>query len=76
MTWSGREPSGRCTSRVTTDDCIRIALPNLKRLGMVQQHCMNRRTLSWSCDGRVVAQLTLVYDVDCHELYPCLRITG
>jgi hypothetical protein len=68
--------SGRRTSRATTDDCIRITLPNLKRLGMVKRHCMNRRNLSWTCDGRVVAQLTLVCDVDCHEAYPCLKIAG
>ncbi|MEI6644382.1 MAG: hypothetical protein WCL10_20425 [Novosphingobium sp.] len=37
---------------------------------------MNRRSLSWTCDGRVPAQLTLVCDVDCHEAYPCLKITG
>jgi len=40
--------SGRRTSRGTTDDCLRIALPDLKRLGMIKRHCMNRLTLSWS----------------------------
>ena len=27
--------SGRRTNRATTDDCLRIALPDLKRLGMI-----------------------------------------
>ena len=68
--------SGRRSSRATTDDCIRITFSHLKRLGMVKRHCMNRRTLSWTSDGRILAQLTLVCDVDCREPYPCLKITG
>jgi hypothetical protein len=68
--------SGRRSNRATTDDCIRIALPDLKRLGMVKRHCMNRRTLSWTRKGRMVAQLTLVSDVECREPHPCIKITG
>ena len=68
--------SGRRTDRTTTDECIQIRLPDLKRLGMVKRHCMNRQTLTWRCDGRISAQLTLVSDVDCREPYPCLKITG
>jgi len=68
--------SGRRSNRATTDNCLRIALPDLKRLGMVKRHCMNRQNLSWTCDGSIVARLTLVSDVDCHEPYPCLKITG
>ena len=68
--------SGRRTNRATTDDCLRIALPDLKRLGMIKRHCMNRRTLTWTRNGRMVAELTLVSDVDCREPYPCLKITG
>lgn len=30
----------------------------------------------WYLGGKVVAQLTLVSDVDCREPYPCLKITG
>jgi hypothetical protein len=67
--------SGRRTSEATMDDCIRIPLSDLKRLGMIKRHCTNRRTLSWTCDGRVTAELTLVCDVDCHEPFPCLKIT-
>ncbi|OYU33391.1 hypothetical protein, partial [Novosphingobium sp. PASSN1] len=69
-------PAGWIPTRTTTDDCIRIALPDLKRLDMIKRHCMNRRTLTWTSDGRIVAQLTLVSDVDCHEPYPYLKITG
>jgi hypothetical protein len=68
--------SGRRSSRVTTDECIRIRLPDLKHLGMIKRHCMHRRERTWYLDGKVVAQLTLVSDVDCREPYPCLKITG
>jgi hypothetical protein len=43
---------------------------------MINKHCMNRRNLSWSRDGRIVAELTLVCDVECREPYPCLKING
>lgn len=68
--------SGRRTNRFTTDECIQIRLPDLKRLGMIKRHCMNRQTLTWRCDGRISAQLTLVSDVHCREASPCLKITG
>ncbi len=68
--------SGRRSRRATTDDCLRILLPDLKRIGMLKRHCLNRRTLSWSRDGAIVAQLTLVADVDCREKYPNMKITG
>lgn len=68
--------SGRRSSRLTTDECIQIRLPDLKRLGMIKRHCMNRQTLTWRCDGRISAQLTLVSDVHCREASPCLKFTG
>lgn len=68
--------SGRRTTRNTTDECIEIRLPYLKRLGMVKRHCMHRQILTWRCNGRVSAQLTLVADVNCHEPFPCLKING
>lgn len=68
--------SGRRTHRATTDECIQIRLSDLKRLGMIKRHCMNRRTLTWRCDGRISAQLTLVSDVHCREASPCLKIAG
>lgn len=68
--------SGRRSSRLSTDECIQIRLPALKRLGMVKRHCMNRQTLTWRCDGRISAQLTLVSDVHCREPSPCLKFTG
>lgn len=67
--------SGRRTHRATTDECIQIRLPDLKRLGMIKRHCMNRQTLTWYCDGRISAQLTLVSDVHCREASPCIKIT-
>lgn len=68
--------SGRRTHRATTDECLQIRLPDLKRLGMIKRHCMNRQTLTWRCDGRISAQLTLVSDVHCREASPCLKIKG
>lgn len=68
--------SGRRSYRATTDECIRIRLPDLKRLGMIKRHCLHRRERVWYLGGKVVAQLTLVSDVDCREPYPCLKITG
>lgn len=68
--------SGRRTHRATTDECIQIRLPDLKRLGMIKRHCMNRQTLTWRRDGRISSQLTLVSDVHCREASPCLKITG
>lgn len=68
--------SGRRSTRATTDDCLHIQLPDLKRLGMLKRHCLNRRTLSWRLNGRTVAQFTLVADVDCREPFPSLKITG
>jgi hypothetical protein len=35
--------SGRRTDRPSTDECIRINLAEMKRWGMLQRHCMNRR---------------------------------
>lgn len=68
--------SGRRTHRATTDECLQIRLPDLKRLGMIKRHCMNRQTLTWRCDGLISAQLTIVSDVHCREASPCLKITG
>lgn len=68
--------SGRRTNRLTADECIQIRLPDLKRLGMVKRHCMHRQVLTWRCDGRISAQLTLVSDVHCREASPRLRVTG
>ena len=68
--------SGRRSDRTTTDECVRINLADLKRLGMLKRHCMNRRSRAWGSDGRTVAELTLVADVHCSEPYPCLKITG
>ena len=68
--------SGRRSYRATTDECIRIRLPDLNRLGMIKRDCMHRRDRTWYLGGKVVAQLTLVSDVDCREPYPCLKITG
>lgn len=68
--------SGRHTNRATTDECITIRLPDLKRLGMVKRHCMNRQALTWRCDGHITAQLTIVSDVHCRERFPCIKITG
>lgn len=68
--------SGRRTNRTTTDECIQIRLPDLKRRGMVKRHCMHRQILTWRCHGRASAQLTLVADVNCCEPFPCLKIFG
>jgi hypothetical protein len=68
--------SGRRTDRPSTDACIRINLADLKRWGMLQRHCMNRRERVWTVDGEVVAQLAIVADTDCLEPHPCLKITG
>jgi hypothetical protein len=48
----------------------------MKRWGMLQRHCMNRRERVWTVDGEVVARLTIVADTDCMEPHPCLKITG
>lgn len=68
--------SGRQSNRATTDECIRIRLSDLKRLGMVERDCICRQVLKWRRNGRISAQLTLVTDVRCREPYPCLKITG
>ena len=68
--------SGRRTDRPSTDACIRINLADLKRWGMLQRYCMNRRERVWTVGGEVVAQLTIVADTDCLEPHPCLKITG
>ena len=68
--------SGRHSNGPTTDECIRIELPQLKRLGMLERGCMNRRSRIWTRNGKTVAKLTLVSDIDCHERYPCLKMTG
>ncbi len=68
--------SGRRSNRATAEECIRINLADLKRLGMVRRDCMSRRDRKWTCDGQTVAMLTLVSDVHCREHQPCLRITG
>lgn len=68
--------SGRRTHRAATDECIQIRLSDLKRIGMIKRHCMNRQTLTWRCDGHISAQLTIVSDVHCRETSPCLKIAG
>jgi len=68
--------SGRRSNRPTTDDCLRINLPNLKQLGMLQRHCMARHSQEWSQYGQTIANLTLVIDVHCLEPSPRLTITG
>lgn len=68
--------SGRRAGRPSTDECIRINLSELKRWGMLQRHCMNRREPIWTIDGEVAARLTIVADTDCLEAVPCLKITG
>ncbi len=68
--------SGRRSNRPTTDECIRVSLAEMKRWGMLQRHCMNRRERVWTVDGEVVARLTIVADTDCMEPHPCLKITG
>ncbi|MEJ6594836.1 hypothetical protein [Parasphingorhabdus sp.] len=68
--------SGRRSSRMTKDECIRLDLAHLKQLGMLKRHCLNRRVVSWSCRGRRTAELTVVADVHCNEPYPCLKFTG
>lgn len=35
--------SGRRSNRATTDECIRIRLPDLKRLGMIKRDCMHQQ---------------------------------
>ena len=49
--------SGRRTDRPSTDECIRINLADMKRWGMLQRHCMNRRERIYTMDGKVVARL-------------------
>lgn len=68
--------SGRHSNMPDTDDCIRIELPVLRRLGMLRRGWSHRRTLTWACDGRTTAELTVVTDIECHERYPCLKMTG
>lgn len=68
--------SGRRTHRATTDECIQIRLPDLKRLGMIKRHCMNRETRFWVRDGQKIAHLAIISDVDCREPSPCLKISG
>lgn len=68
--------SGRRTDRPSTDECICINFAEMKRWGMLQRHCMNRRERIWTIDGEVVARLTIVADTDCLEAVPCLKITG
>ena len=68
--------SGRRTDRPSTDACIRINLAEMKRWGMLQRYCTNRRERIWTVDGEVLARLTIVADTDCLEPHPCLKITG
>jgi hypothetical protein len=68
--------SGRRSNRPTTDDCLHINLSTLKRLGMLQRHCMTRRERVWSRYDLTLGDLTLVTDVHCLETWPCLKITG
>ena len=68
--------SGRRSNRPTTDDCLRINLSNLKQLGMLQRHCMNRHQQVWSQYGQTIAKLVLVTDVHCLQSSPRLTVTG
>ena len=67
--------SGRRSNRSTTDDCLRINLSNLKQLGMLQRHCLDRREQVWSEYGQTIAELTLVTDIHCLQPSPRLTIT-
>lgn len=68
--------SGRRSNRWTTDDCLRINLSDLKKLGMLKRHCMVRHPQVWSQRGQTIAKLTLVTDVHCLQPSPSLTITG
>ena len=43
---------------------------------MFERDCFHRRERRWVSNGRTVAQLTLIVDIDCREPYPCLKISG
>lgn len=43
---------------------------------MLKRGCMNRRNRAWTRRGETIAELTLVADIDCHERYPCLKMTS
>jgi hypothetical protein len=68
--------SGRRSNRWTTDECLRINLSDLKKLGMLKRHCMVRHPQVWSQRAQTNARLTVVTDVHCLEPSPCLRVTG
>ena len=68
--------SGRRSNRWTTDDCLRINLSDLEKLGMLKRHCMVRHPQVWSQRGQTIAELTLVTDLHCLQPSPRLTITG
>ena len=72
----GYEVSPRAAKR-TTEDCIVIKLSDLKRQGILKDGYMNRRNIACYEGGRNYAgTLTVVSDIDCLEIRPCLKITG
>lgn len=68
--------SGRHSDRFSTDDCLIVRLPELRRIGMFQRQAMNRHSRTWTRDGATLAHLTIGVDIDCFEPFPCLKISG
>ena len=68
--------SGRCSDRLSTDECLRLSLSQFKARGMLKRGCMARREFVWSSDGEVMARATVTVDIDCLEPYPQITIEG
>jgi hypothetical protein len=68
--------SGRCSDRLSTDECLRLSLSQLKSRGMLKRGCMGRREFVWSSDGEVTARASVTVDIDCLEPYPQITIEG
>ena len=68
--------SGRRSNRPTTDECIILELSHLRQLGILKRDCLNRRVVTWRCQGQKTAEMTVVSDVHCREPHPCLKFTG
>lgn len=67
---------GTRTHRPTTNDCVIIKLPELKRLGMVKRDHLSRRNLVLSSRETPAARLTIVSDITYVKQPPCLEIAG